>query len=169
MRKTTVLDVMRRLLQPSNLMVSCNTRQGAYLSLLNIIQGDVDSSQVHAALQRVKSRQMCRFIDWAPASVQVACARKSPYIQTTHRVSGLMMANHTSIHTLFGKILKQYDKLKQRNAFMNVYQKEGGDLFADGTLEEFDSSREVVQMLCDEYKAAEGPDYLNWGQNQPMQ
>jgi len=28
---------------------------------------------------------------------QVALSRKSPYIQTAHRVSGLMLANHTSI------------------------------------------------------------------------
>ena len=113
---------------------------------------------------------MCKFIDWAPASMQVAIARKSPYVQTAHRVSGLLMANHTSIHTLFAKILKQYDKLKQRNAFLNVYQKEGGNLFSEGSLEEFDSSREVVQLLVDEYKAAETPDYLNWGLNmsQPL-
>jgi tubulin gamma len=41
-RKTTVLDVMRRLLQTKNIMVSANTKKGAYISILNIIQGDVD-------------------------------------------------------------------------------------------------------------------------------
>lgn len=38
-RKTTVLDVMRRLLQTKNIMVSCSTRRGCYISILNIIQG----------------------------------------------------------------------------------------------------------------------------------
>lgn len=28
---------------------------------------------------------------------QVALSRKSPYVETPHKVSGLMMANHTSI------------------------------------------------------------------------
>ncbi|KAF4748355.1 Tubulin gamma-1 chain, partial [Perkinsus olseni] len=37
-RKTTVMDVMRRLLQQKNLMVSASTRRGAYISVLNIIQ-----------------------------------------------------------------------------------------------------------------------------------
>ena len=32
--------------------------------------------------------------------MQVALSRKSPYIQTQHRVSGLMLANHTSIATV---------------------------------------------------------------------
>ena len=36
-QKTTVLDVMRRLLQPKNIMVSAPTKKGAYISILNII------------------------------------------------------------------------------------------------------------------------------------
>ena len=36
-------------------------------------------------------------------------------------------------------------------------------MFADG-LEEFDSSREIVHALAEEYRAAEGPNYINWGQ-----
>ncbi len=42
-RKTTVLDVMRRLLQPKNIMVSAHARakeydKSKYISILNIIQ-----------------------------------------------------------------------------------------------------------------------------------
>lgn len=36
-RKTTVLDVMRRLLQTKNIMVSTSTKSGQYISILNII------------------------------------------------------------------------------------------------------------------------------------
>ena len=51
MRKTTVLDVMRRLLQPKNIMVSPHAKQrdlasAKYISILNIIQGEVDPTQV---------------------------------------------------------------------------------------------------------------------------
>ena len=148
-RKTSVLDVMRRLLQTKNLMVSANTHRGAYLSILNIIQGDIDPSQVHAAVQRIRERKMAQFIDWAPASIQVALSQKSPYLPSAHRVSGLLMANHTGVSGLFTKVLKQYDRLKSRNAFLNNYEKE--KLFSDG-LGEFDDSREVVQSLVDEYK-----------------
>lgn len=135
-RKTTVLDVMRRLLQTKNIMVSCSTRRGAYISILNIIQGEVDPTQVHKSLQRIRERKMARFIPWGPASIQVgdhvsvkhdkrglyrnthlivctnkvALSKKSPYLKTAHRVSGLMIANHTSIHTLFAKSMKQVNK-----------------------------------------------------------
>ena len=50
MRKTTVLDVMRRLLQPKNMMVSTPVGRQAnhcYISILNIIQGEVDPTQVN--------------------------------------------------------------------------------------------------------------------------
>ena len=42
-----VLDVMRRLLQPKNRMVSTNpTKKSCYMSILNIIQGEADPSDV---------------------------------------------------------------------------------------------------------------------------
>lgn len=46
--KTTVLDVMRRLLQPKNRMVSMTgaSKTSCYMSVLNIIQGDVDPRDV---------------------------------------------------------------------------------------------------------------------------
>jgi tubulin gamma len=119
-RKTTVLDVMRRLLQTKNIMVSTHTRskdfnQSKYIAILNIIQGEVDPTQVrhphfpafclsqqplcpfqvHKSLQRIRERKLANFIEWGPASIQVALSRKSPYVQTANRVSGLMLANHT--------------------------------------------------------------------------
>ena len=126
-RRTTVLDVMRRLLQPKNRMVSTTpSKTACYISILNIIQGDVDPTdvrscisiyvnavyryrrdllnvcdntfpQVHQSLLRIRERQLANFIPWGPASIQVALTRKSPYVTTSHRVSGLMLANHTSI------------------------------------------------------------------------
>jgi hypothetical protein len=87
-------------------------------------------------------------------------SRKSPYVQTTHRVkrslptfppsltfvgfqsfiyfekmdnavlndnvlqvSGLMLANHTSIRHLFSKCLGQYEKLRKKQAFLDNYRK----------------------------------------------
>ncbi|CAM9547581.1 unnamed protein product, partial [Sphacelaria rigidula] len=51
--------------------------------------------QVHKALQRIRERKLVSFIPWGPASIQVALSRKSPYVETAHKVSGLMLANHT--------------------------------------------------------------------------
>lgn len=49
-RKTTVLDVMRRLLQPKNRMVSTTpSKSSCYISILNIIQGEADPTEVGSA------------------------------------------------------------------------------------------------------------------------
>mmetsp|Transcript_29837 Transcript_29837/g.58439 ORF Transcript_29837/g.58439 Transcript_29837/m.58439 type:complete len:452 (-) Transcript_29837:143-1498(-) len=165
-RKTTVLDVMRRLLQTKNIMVSCSTKRGCYISILNVIQGEVDPTQVHKSLQRIRERKMAKFIPWGPASIQVALSKKSPYVKTAHRVSGLMIANHTSIHTLFSKSMKQFDMLKKRNAFLDNYKK--FKMFSENN-DEFDSARQVVADLIDEYKASATAEYLQWGSSEAKQ
>lgn len=159
-KKTTVLDVMRRLLQTKNIMVSTSTKKGYYVSVLNIIQGEVDATQIHKSLQRIRERKLANFINWGPASIQFALSKKSPYVETAHKVSGLMLANHTSIYTLFDRILKQYNQLRKRNAYLDQYKKSA--IFANN-FDEFDDSKEVCESLIDEYKAAEKPDYIDWG------
>jgi len=169
-RKTTVLDVMRRLLQPKNMMVSTSIEKNlsradkdCYISILNIIQGEVDPTQVHKSLQRIRERKLANFIPWGPASIQVALSRTSPYVSSSHRVSGLMLANHTSISSLFERVLRDYDKLRKREAFIDQFRKY--PMFQDN-LDELDDSREVVQQLVEEYGAARRADYLSWGMNQ---
>ncbi|KAI1846967.1 hypothetical protein JX266_006842 [Neoarthrinium moseri] len=158
-RKTTVLDVMRRLLQPKNRMVSTVPgKKSCYISILNVIQGEVDPTDVHKSLLRIRERRLATFIPWGPASIQVALTKRSPYVPMSHRVSGLMLANHTSIATLFRRIVKQYDGMRKRNAFMDVYKKTAP--FSEN-LNEFDEARQVVTDLISEYEAAEDANYLN--------
>jgi tubulin gamma len=165
-RKTTVFDVMRRLLQPNNMMVSCNIRQGCYISILNIISGEIDPTQVHKSLQRIRERKMTKFIPWGPASIQVALSKQSPYVETSNKVNGLMMANHTRVAGLFSSVMKDFDQLFKRSAYVNHFEKE--KLFSQGP-GEFEDAREVVASLIDEYGASEKPDYLEWGMNKaPM-
>ena len=60
--------------QPKNVMVSTprdRQHNHCYISLLNIIQGEVDPTQVHKSLQRIRERKLAQFIPWGPASIQV--------------------------------------------------------------------------------------------------
>lgn len=160
-RRTTVLDVMRRLLQPSNMMVSTplsDRNSGhCYISILNIIQGDVDPTQVHKSLQRIRERKLAQFVPWGPAGIQVALAKRSPYVQTAHRVSGLMLANHTSIATLFERTLSSFNLLRKKKAFMDKYTVNDFDL-----LTEFDTAHDVVKEVIEEYHAATKASYVNY-------
>ena len=50
LRKTTVHDIMRRLLQSKNIMASMSTsRQSCFISAFNLLRGQVDASEVAAA------------------------------------------------------------------------------------------------------------------------
>ena len=80
-------------------------------------------------------------IEWGPSSIQVVLSKKSPYVKNTHKVSGLMIANHTSIRQLLIGISKNYRKMRQMNAFIENYQKE--KMFKDN-LDEFDDAYNVV-------------------------
>ena len=158
-RKTTVLDVMRRLLQSKNIMVSGGAKKGMYISILNIIQGEVDPTQIHQALQKIREKKLANFIPWGPGSIQVALSKKSPYIETAYKVSGLMLANHTSINLLLQKIVESFNTLYKKKAYLDRFKKE--DMFKD-SLDEFDDSLEVTQKVINEYKACEKKDYLQW-------
>ena len=162
-RKTTVLDVMRRLLQSKNIMVQGGAKKGLYISILNIIQGEVDPTQVHKALQRIRERKLANFIPWGPSSIQVALSKKSPYVETAYKVSGLMLANHTSIAQLMQGIVDAHNSMFKKKAYIDMFRKE--DMFKD-SLDEFNDSMDVVNKVIEEYNASERADYLEWGENQ---
>lgn len=158
MTKTTVLDVMRRLLQPKNRMVSLQgaSKSSCYISIMDIVQGDVDAREVHKSLLRIRERHTASFIPWGPASIQVALAKRSPYVTSSHRVNGLMLANHTGIAGLFKRMTDQFDKLFRRNAFLDNYKRQPGF-----EMSEFEEARETTAEVIQEYRAAESPEYIS--------
>ena len=179
-RKTTVLDVMRRLLHPKNILVSLPpsaalpSRGGApapadtaaYLAALHVVTGaSLDPADVHKSLARIRDQKLARFADWAPAAVQVALARPPPYGAARHRVSGLMLANHTGVRHLLSSTVAAHDKLIRRRAFLDRYAQHPLFHTLDGRrtvecLDEFDDAREVVVGVAAEYEAAEAGDYV---------
>ena len=54
--------------------------------LLVLPQGDVDPTQLHQSLMRIRERKLVEFIPWGPASIQVALSRKSPYVESANKV-----------------------------------------------------------------------------------
>lgn len=39
-----------------------------------MLQGDVDPTQLHQSLMRIRERKLANFIDWGPASIQASAA-----------------------------------------------------------------------------------------------
>ncbi|KAH0573652.1 Gamma tubulin [Spironucleus salmonicida] len=164
-RKTSVLDVMRRLLHPGNGLVSCS-RDGTYISLLNLLQGQLDSTQLHRSVTRLQERRSVRFSPWAPSNIQLAVSKRSPLIAEQSKVSGLLISNHTSVREIFQRISKDFNKqfgeTGRTAPFMQNYR--SSELWESDVemLQEFQDSRESCTSLIAEYAAAEKPDYLDW-------
>lgn len=158
-RRSTVVDVLRRLLQPKNSMVSSLGRGGKHIALMHIIQGDVDPADVHSGLLRIQERSLVDFVPWAPASMQVVTTPSSPFVPNAHKVRGLMLANHTSFATLLTKTVEAFRLIWNKGVFLDAFQKT--PVFSD-SLDEFRESAEVVKRLITEYQVAETPDYLTW-------
>lgn len=152
-RKTTVLDIMRRLLQPKNRLLSTAVpRESCYVSILNIIQGDVNPTDIHKSLLRIRERNLANFMPSYPASLQISLAKRSPHLNIPpSRISGLMLANHTSVRSLLQRTLSEYAKLRKRGAFLKQYQAEA----ITSDLIEFDDAAEVIQSVINEYKSLE--------------
>ena len=159
-RKTSVIDVMNRLLDPNNIMMSTSVDKGMYISILNIIQGEVDPSEIHSALRQIRENKALRFIPWGPASLQLALSRRSQYVKSQNRVTGLMLANHTNIRSLFQQILVQFNKMFSHKA--NLHHYESLSTIKDGwsAEQEFTESVRSIQKVIDEYSSSEHEDFL---------
>lgn len=63
--KTSVGDVLRRLLQPRSMMSSAVMESGfnhCVLSALAILQGRIDPMEIYSSLARIKSKHEIRFV-----------------------------------------------------------------------------------------------------------
>lgn len=159
-RKTSVIDVVGRLLEQKNIMVSAPVRDGNYISILDVIQGTVDSHEIHQALRQVRENRALRFIPWGPPSLQIALSKSSPFLESQNRVSGLMLANHTSIRKVFEHTLAEFKDPFRRGYGMQYYN--NSDCMRDRAEDEFRDSQAVIQQLINEYAEAEKPTFLSF-------
>lgn len=143
-RKTTVNDVLRRLMMGKNKLAGIETR--AIISALTFFINTTEIGEVQRSMIRIQDKQFVGFVPWMPPSFHaVVCQEEN----ASEQVSGLSLTNSTGVSALLRKICGQYDKLKRKNAFTEMYRK-----YLDG-LDEFDASREVVEQLIAEYERCE--------------
>ena len=85
--------------------------------------------------------------------------QEESFVESPHKVSGLMIANHTSIANLFERGMRQYDRLRKRGAFIKNYTENESFNFEEANL----MIATVVKGLIDEYRASQRADYVEWG------
>lgn len=148
-RKTTCSDVMRRLLLPKTRLAGYDlSKSQSVVSMLNILHGVEDPSEVSRTVMRFLDKRLVNFVPWMPPSFNVALGKKIATKTETSRVSGLGLVNSTGVSSILSKISGQFDKLRKQHAFLDIYKRFGVEL------EMFDQGREAVQRALEEYHMA---------------
>ncbi|EPR79722.1 Gamma tubulin, partial [Spraguea lophii 42_110] len=152
LRKSNCSDIMQRLLLHKTKMASFElSKTQSIISALNIFSGVENPSELQTTIIRTFDKDTLKFVPWMPPSFHAVIA-PNPTI-SHNRVSALSLTNTTATANLIKKISEQYDKLKKRNAFIDMYKRFNEDLSM------FDESREVVQNVINEYENAELASY----------
>ncbi|KHN89185.1 Tubulin gamma-2 chain [Toxocara canis] len=157
--KTSVGDVLRRLLQPRSMMSSAVVENGVnhcVLSALAILQGRIDPMEIYSTLARIKSKREISFAPWGSGSLNITLCRRSPYLPETNRVSGLMLCNNTNVASIFQGNLSHCETLLEKKAYLAQYTKEDPDIVQ--TLQE---SSECVRQMIHTYREATLPEFPN--------
>lgn len=151
-RKSTISDLLRRLITNKSKM--CNTETRFIISgltfFINTCENVSDILDIQRNLIRIQDKQEINFVPWMPPSFH-SCICKEPFMNNS--LAGLSLINSTGIAILLRKICDQFDKLKSKNAFTEMYRK-----YLNG-LEEFESARNVVENVIKEYENAELSSY----------
>ncbi|EMG46980.1 TUB4 Tubulin gamma chain [Candida maltosa Xu316] len=158
-QKHNYINEYEMILELSNDRYKTNrvTSDTNYLTMMNYLIGEnLDSNEIRKGI--LKSQQRTPFVPWASRSVQVVHGKKSPFV-SNRSLEGVQITNNTSIIEVFNKILRQYDLLIKRKAYVNRYyngleeEQEVMDLFSE--------SREAVKRVVDEYKKCKEVNYLD--------
>lgn len=146
-RTTTVGEVLRRLNLPKNKLCTFDhSVTHTNLSVFNVLDGVRDPSEVSRSLELIFSKKSYNFSDKIPPFFQTVISKRNTEF---NRVTGLSLNNSSGIANLLKKNCYQYDQLKKRNAFVEIYKK------YDTDLSQFDYSRGSVQKIIEEYEGCQ--------------
>lgn len=131
-----------------------------YISVLNYLMGsNLNQDEVRKGL--IKAQQRLDFVNWSPSLIQMVSGKKLPFTQRDKKeINGIQLSNNTSIALVFSKILKQYDLLANRRAYINLYTDLNDNAERERVMDMFNECREAVAGVIDEYRACQNPGYL---------
>jgi tubulin gamma len=150
-RKTSCGDVMRRLLLPKTRLATYETlKTTSAISILDILTGVDDPAEVHKSVMKIMDRNLVSFVPWMQPLFNICLSKQKT---GSSRVSGLSLLNTTGISHLLNKIVGQFDKLRNKKAFLDIYKK------YDIEVETFDDCRENIMKVIEDYTSAELPSF----------
>ncbi|XP_029039496.2 tubulin alpha chain-like [Osmia bicornis bicornis] len=150
----TTQQITYECFEPSNQMVKCDPRTGAYMSCCLLYRGDVNPNDVNKTIASMKGKKSIRFVSWSPTGFKVGIN----YQPTTTVPGGdlakskrtaAMVGNNTAVRYNWGLLARKFDLMYQKRAFVHHYVGEG--------MEEslFQDALNNMVTLIDDYKEVE--------------
>lgn len=144
-REYQIKELFSKLYNKKNRLIQTNC-EDTFISSLNIFN---KKSLYDVVENSIPFQERIRNVPWLiPTFNNIVNEIESP-------LDSISLINSTSITTLLTRTLEDFDKLKSRGAFIDMYK--GFDI----DIANFDEAREKVQLVLEEYKSADKSDYIN--------
>lgn len=134
-----------------------------YILVMNYLIGDnLNQQDIRKGLS--KAAQRVEFVPWSPLAIQMVNGRRSPYLAekgTQKQLMGIQISNNTLMISVFTKILKQYDLLAKREAYINSYYQSNDKEERLRVKDMFNECKETVLLVVEEYKACQVDSFLD--------
>jgi tubulin beta len=120
--KLSVPDLVREMFDPRNVMVSCNTSKGKYLTAACVFRGNVSTKEVDEHILKIQKKNEGNFVSWIPSNVKTVVCDVPP---VGVEMSATFIGNTTSIQELFTKTYDDCKKMFKSKAYLHNYEDEG--------------------------------------------
>lgn len=142
--RTNFSDLAKETFNPENFTSAVDFDNGnVYLAACALFRGDVKAKEVDENMASI--RKNLNFASYVPTGIKLGVAETPP---EGYASSGLALANHTGISSVFDRLIGQFDIMFENNAYTHWYQNNGV------TRDHMTAARNSIAELSQSYKDA---------------
>lgn len=129
-RANTITDITFDCFRPFNQLVKCDPRHGKYMACCLLYRGRIPPKEVTVAINKLKEREMIKFVNWCPTGFKVGINHQPPEVIPDSEISETnrslcMLANNTTIAEAWARLDYQFDLMYAKRAYIHWYLSEG--------------------------------------------